>query len=360
MNDSTVYVAMSGGVDSCVAAALLHEQGFLCVGVTLKTFCYSQNMTNERSCCSLEAIQDARVVCQKLGIRHYVMDVSDFFGEKVVDKFVSEYLSGRTPNPCVECNRHVKFEHLMTKVAALDSDRVATGHYARIAPKGQRFGLQRGLDRDKDQSYFLWGLSQRELSRTLFPVGHISKAETRSIAVDLGMRVAHKPESQEICFVPDNDYAGFVQRRVGNQVQPGPIFNLAGETVGEHKGLAYYTIGQRRGLGLAMNKPIYVAQLDVKRNAVIIAEDTDLFKSTFRAAEMNWLSIDPPTEPIPAMAQIRYRHHAQPGMLTVLPSGAIEFTFNEPQRAITPGQSAVFYDETDQWTLAGGVIEAVF
>lgn len=355
----TIYVAMSGGVDSCVAAALLKRQGYNCIGITLKTFCYSQNTTSEKSCCSLDAIQDARAVCRKLDMPHHVMDVSDFFGEKVIDKFVNEYLNGRTPNPCVECNRYVKFEHLMKKVAAMGGDKVATGHYARIEQNGERYALRRGIDRSKDQTYFLWGLTQEELARSLFPVGELSKEETRDIARELGLRVADKVESQEICFVPDNDYAGFVKQQVGDKVKPGPILNMAGDVLGQHKGLAYYTIGQRRGLGLSMPNPVYVAQLDVARNAVIIAENEALFNSGLRAGQVNWISVDPISEPRSAFAQIRYRHTAQPGILRRLPSGEAELIFDEPQRAITPGQSVVFYDDDDR-VLAGAVIEGVF
>ncbi len=358
MADDIVYVAMSGGVDSSVAAALLVEEGYNCAGITLKTFCYNENPGAAQSCCSLSTFLDASKVCRKLGISHQVLDVSDFFRDKIITNFVNEYLSGRTPNPCVDCNLFVKFEYLLEKVATTDGTKIATGHYAKIEKNGRRCELRRGVDRAKDQSYFLWRLSQRQLNRALFPVGKLSKEETRRLARDLDLPVADKSESQEICFVPDKDYAGFVKQQVGDKVQPGPIYNLDGEMLGRHKGVAYYTIGQRRGLGLSMNKPVYVAQIDAARNAIIIAENDDLFATSLAADRVNWVSIERPDKPMSVQAQIRYRHPPRPGRLFPLPAGRVEFRFDQPQRAITPGQSVVFYDR--DLLLGGGIIDKVF
>ncbi|OQY26715.1 MAG: tRNA 2-thiouridine(34) synthase MnmA [Candidatus Cloacimonetes bacterium 4572_55] len=358
MSEPTIYVAMSGGVDSSVAAALLVEQGYRCEGATLKIF-DDRSQSTEKSRGFSEPIRDARAICDKLNIPHHTIDVVDFFREKVIAQFVNEYLNGRTPNPCVECNRYVKFGYLMEKLPAVGGDRIATGHYIRVGKRGSRFALRRGVDRAKDQSYFLWRLTQEQLKRALFPLGETSKSETRSLARELGFSVAEKQESQEICFISDNNYAGFVRRKAGNMPKPGRILDMDGNVLGEHKGIAYYTVGQRRGLGLSMPRPVYVARIDAKQNAIIVSENESLFHKCLRAHHVVWSGMDSLHQPINATAQIRYRHQAQPGRLFFYPDSTVEFCFETPQRAITPGQSVVFYDDSG-WIIAGGVIESVF
>ena len=360
MASNKIFIAMSGGVDSSVAAAILVEQGLDCVGVTLKTFCYANQNSSEKSCCSLDSINDAKNICQKLKIPHYVIDVNSQFKEKVVDNFIREYLTGHTPNPCVECNRHIKFGYLLKNVGAAKEDMIATGHYAQIEKMNSRFALKRGTDISKDQSYFLWGLSQDELSQTLFPLGGLTKEQTREIARQMGLKIAEKIDSQEICFVPDNNYGDFVKAHAAEEIQPGPIFDLSGKHLGNHGGIVNYTLGQRKGLRIAMNRPVYVVKIDAKKNAVYIGNDQDLFKSNVIVDQVNWVSISPPNLNITAFAQIRYRHEAAPGKLIYLPDGKVQFCFQEPQRAITPGQSAVFYDTDNKSILAGGVIDSVF
>jgi len=348
-----VLVAMSGGVDSSVAAALLVEQGYDVVGATMKLFCYGEDIP-DRPCCSLDSINDARRVCQQLGIAHYVLNLESSFGHDVVDDFVGEYLRGRTPIPCVRCNTFTKFRDLVKKADAIDADFVATGHYARV----QNGALHRGRDHTKDQSYFLWGIDRAVLQRMLLPVGGLTKPETRQRAHTLGLEViAEKVESQDICFVPDGDHAKVIARRLGAgtpALATGPIMLSDGRTVGEHQGYARFTIGQRRGLPGGFMEPMYVVAIRPVDRAVVIGPREELLGRGVVAREVNWLG------PVPALGarvevQVRHRAPAAAGELVRIDAGEIEIALEEPVAAITPGQSLVLYD--GERVLGGGVIE---
>lgn len=343
---------MSGGVDSSVAAALLVEQGYPVLGATMKLFCYSQAPGGETSCCSLAGIEDAKSVCTRLGIPHYVLDFEADFERAVIQDFVSEYTQGRTPNPCVVCNTRIKFGALQRKALALGCGFTATGHYARTAGEPGRVKLLRGRDRAKDQSYALWGLSQENLSRALFPLGDLTKADVRSKAKALGLRNADKPESQEICFVPDGDYAGFVAERAPWAAE-GDIVDGSGRALGRHSGIARFTIGQRSGLGISLGRPVYVTEIDAQRQEVRVGEDRELYRQRFSVRSTNWISGEVPEPRTRALCRIRYNHEGEMG--TLYPSGnRMDIVLDEPVRAIAPGQSAVFYFQEE--LLGGGII----
>ncbi len=339
MSERRVVVAMSGGVDSSVAAALLIEKGYEVIGLTMQLW------EEGSGCCSLKDVTDARKVARILNIPHYVVSLKKVFEQNVVDYFISEYQKGRTPNPCAVCNPKIKFGVLMEKAKSLGAEWLATGHYAKIKydSRRQRYNLIRGKERGKDQSYFLSRLSQDALSRAFFPVGRYSKAKIRSLARHFGLPVAGKKESQEVCFIPDGDVAGFIQKSEGETLPSGPIKNQKGEIIGEHNGVIGYTIGQRKGLGIAAGKRRYVTKIDPDSNTVTIGDDDALYHDRFEAVDPNWISVSGLKEFFRAKVKIRYKHAAAWAEVIPLSEGRLEIRFKRAQRAITPGQLAVFY-----------------
>jgi len=344
----TVLVAMSGGVDSSIGAALLAEAGWDVIGVTLKLWCYgsSDDEATPRSCCSLDAIADARSVALHMGFPHHVLDESALFRERVVAPFVRDYLGGETPYPCALCNTHLKFGSLFDHARKAGADYLATGHYARLAHEGGEPAIFRAAHDGKDQTYALWGIARSTLGRLLFPLGGLTKDEVRAHGERLGLaRVARKLESQDLCFVPDGDYAGFVAREAGAAAvdTPGAMVDTAGQVIGTHQGLAHYTVGQRKGLGLAAAEPRYVIGLEPRTNTLRVGAESELFAREVAFTDFNWLSADAPRDGEGIEAQIRYRHRPAPAALHVAEGGRGRLVFDAPQRAITPGQSAVFY-----------------
>ncbi|HLF19315.1 MAG TPA: tRNA 2-thiouridine(34) synthase MnmA [Bacteroidota bacterium] len=360
--NNTVLVAMSGGVDSSVAAALLLEQGYNVIGVTMKTYDFDDvggNITNETSCCGMGAIYDARLVAGKLGIPHYIMDFRNEFSSHVIDYFVNEYLRGRTPNPCVMCNRDIKWGALLKKAEALGADFIATGHYARVRfdEEKKRTIIARAKFAQKDQSYALWAVSQESLSKTLFPLGEKTKPEVRELAQQFGLRTAQKEESYEICFVADNDYGRFVKERavqLNLEISDGDVM-FDGKVVGKHQGYPFYTVGQRKGVG-AYGRKVYVTEIEAETNTVHIGADKELYHRTLLARGANWVGLPGLTDEVQATAMVRYKDF--PESASVYPHGnGFRVVFDKPKRAITPGQSVVLYDGDD--LLGGGIIEEV-
>jgi len=380
-----IVVAMSGGVDSSVAAALLKEQGHEVIGIMLRLWSEPGMLEDDglervvqNKCCSLEAVDDARRVARKLDIPFYLVNVEQEFKENVVDLFYQEYVAGRTPNPCLTCNRHIRFTLLLNRALALDADYLATGHYVRVDdhPLTGKRRLRRGIDPGKDQSYVLHVLNQEQLAHACFPLGEYTKSQVRAMAAERGMSVASKPESQEICFVAQNDYRGFIDRYAtvleeerapmpvaassGSVIQiprPGPIYDQAGQVLGRHRGLAYYTIGQRKGLGLNSLEPLHVLQIDAEQNALIVGPAEALLRSTCTVEKMHYVSGETPTEPFTAWVRIRYKAPQQQALVTPLDAEHVQVTFSCPQRSITPGQAAVFYGGEDgDEVLCGGII----
>jgi len=364
-----IAVAMSGGVDSSAAAAILKEQGHELVGFTMQLWDQRRGINTDENgdplpsrCCSLDDVYDARRVAEELGFPFYVLNLERDFERDVVQPFVTSYLNGETPIPCVACNSRLKFASLDRLAVSLGCEKVATGHYARVEfdPSTNRYKLLRGLNQQKDQSYFLWELTQSQLSRAMFPLGDISKPEARDAARRHGLAVAEKKESQEICFVPDGDYAGFIDRYLESEGETdrlpgsGEIVDTTGRVIGQHSGIQRYTIGQRRGIGIADERPLYVISLDVEKNQVVVGADQALLKSEFVAAGVNWVAFDNPVEPVRAEVRVRYRHTAAPATITPLENNRARVVFDEPQRAITPGQATVFYSGDE--VLGGGWI----
>lgn len=367
-----IAVAMSGGVDSSAAAALLKEQGHELVGFTMQLWNQRRHVNVDENgdplpsrCCSLDDVYDARRVADKLGFPFYVLNLEKDFDRDVVEPFIQSYLAGETPIPCVACNSRLKFASLDRMAVSLGCDKVATGHYARVEfdAAANRYRLFRGRNHWKDQSYFLWELTQDQLSRAYFPLGEMLKSEVREIARDAELYTAEKQESQEICFVPDGKYSEFIDRFLEHEgrkteiPEGGEIVNAAGEKLGEHTGIHRYTIGQRRGLGIAHEKPLYVVQIERARNQIIVGEADEFDTIEFTAKGVNWVAFDEPSEPLRALVKVRYRHDPAIATIHALPNAHARIVFDEPQRAITPGQATIFYDPaTGEEVIGGGWI----
>lgn len=357
-----VLVAMSGGIDSSVTAVMLHEQGYEVVGLTMKTWDYANagGQKKETGCCSLDSINDARIVAVDLGFPHYIIDIREEFGDYVIENFVEEYLAGRTPNPCVLCNTHIKWDALLRRADAMDCEFIATGHYAQVRKENDRHIISKGKDAHKDQSYVLWGLKQESLARTIYPMGGYHKSEIRQMATEMGFHhLVTKPESYEICFIPDNDYHGFLNRQVDGlqeSVAGGDFILADGTVVGQHKGYPYYTIGQRKGI-IAMGEPYYVTGIEPQSNTVTIGKADELLEQRMLIRGVNLVKYPTLQEDTLATTKIRYKDNGSPSILQPVDDNHVNVIFQEPVRAITPGQSAVFYEGND--VLGGGWIKTV-
>ena len=357
--EKKAIIAMSGGVDSSVAALLCQQQGFDCVGVTLALTDNSDRglpeeaFPGERTCCSVDDVADARSVAFRLGMPFYVFNFKEAFRREVMDRFAAAYQRGETPNPCIDCNRYIKFAKLMHRGAEIGFPYVATGHYARVEQDGAtgRWLLKKGLDENKDQSYMLYSLTQWELSRLLLPLGGLTKEETRRLAEEHGFVNARKRDSQDICFVPDGDYAAFIRRWTGRDFPPGDFVGTQGEVYGQHKGIIHYTVGQRKGLGLSFPQPMFVKEIDTEKNQVVLAKAEELFSQEVTARDINLISVGSIPQPMEVKARVRYRQKEQPATVVQTGTDELKVVFHQPQRAITPGQALVLYQGD---TVVGG------
>lgn len=355
-----VMIGMSGGVDSSVAAYLLKKQGYDVIGVTMKLWQDDEDddtIENEGGCCSLAAVEDARKVAEKIGIPFYVLNFSDVFKQKVIEPFIDEYLNGRTPNPCIACNKHIKFDDFFKKARQIGCDYVATGHYAKIEKDEEtgRYLLKKSVTDKKDQTYALYNLTQEQLEHTLLPIGEFEKDKVREIAKEMGMEVHNKPDSQEICFVKDNDYARYVKKHSKKRIEDGYFVDTKGNALGKHNGIVNYTIGQRKGLGIAFGKPMFVVDINAKKNTVILGDNEDIFSKELIAKDVNFIPFDKIDEPIRVQAKIRYSAKPADATVYALRNNKIKIAFDEPQRAITKGQSVVMYD--GDTVIGGGIID---
>ena len=354
-------IAMSGGVDSSVAALLTKETGDECIGATMKLFHNEDiGVKREKTCCSLDDVEDARNVCYRMGIRYYVFNFSERFKEDVMDRFVDAYEHGATPNPCIDCNRYLKFDKMFQRMRELEYDYIVTGHYARVEydEKRDRYLLKKAVDDTKDQSYVLYMLTQEQLAHVKLPLGGLRKDQVRVIAEKHGFINARKHDSQDICFVPDGDYAKFIEKYTGKKTPEGDFVDKEGNYIGRHKGIIHYTIGQRRGLGIPAASRLYVCEISPKTNTVVLGDNADLFSSELEADSVNLISVDSLTEPKRVTAKIRYRHKEQPATAWQTPDGILHVKFDEPQRAITKGQAVVMYDGDE--VVGGGVINKIY
>lgn len=353
-----VVVGMSGGVDSSVAAYLLKEQGYDVIGITLRMSPDNdETIENEGGCCSLSAVEDARRVCDRIGIPFYVLNFKDVFKEKVIDYFIDEYMVGKTPNPCIACNKHIKFDALLRKARGIGAEYVATGHYAKIVEEDGRYLLIKSDDDKKDQTYALYNFTQDQLEHTLMPCGEYTKDKIREIAKEIGLAVHNKKDSEEICFIPDNDHGRFILEAKPGKIKPGNFVDKEGNVLGRHKGIVYYTIGQRKGLGLSLGRPVFVIDIRPKTNEVVIGPEEDIFKTDLLAKDINFIPFDNLEGELKVTAKVRYSARPAEAVLYPEKNGKVRVSFKDKQRAITKGQSVVFYD--GNIVVGGGIIEKI-
>jgi tRNA-specific 2-thiouridylase len=346
LKNTRVVVGMSGGVDSSVAAYLLTKAGYEVIGITMQIWPSDSPEDESEGCCGLTAVEDARRVCQKIGIPHYTLNFQDEFQQHVIDYFVAEYKQGRTPNPCIACNHYVKWEALLQKALQIKAEYIATGHYARIVkvPETGRYQLKKAATLAKDQTYALYSLTQDQLAHTLMPLGDYTKEEVRKLAEKIGLAVATKPDSQEICFIPDHDYGKYIEEKTTTPSPPGNFVDKNGEILGRHKGIIHYTIGQRKGLGIAVGRPLYVIAIRPATNEVVLGDNEDVFQSKVYAQQLNFMPFEKLEGSMKVSAKIRYNHSPAPCTIRMIDNSTLLCTFDQPQRAITPGQALVIYD----------------